>query len=315
MQDSERLMKPTLNILTIGIAAGVVAAILSVGSVVQNALSIILFMLSPLPILLAGLGWGPVAAFVSVIACALSIAGVAGAIPALVVSATTAIPAAVGAYLSGMARAGQGGGEWFPLGSILLIIALTDAAGFVISGLAIGYNAAFVEQLSKEITKQIAVNNPDLATDPAAVQDFVNFLMASIPYLQPASWLMIVMGNLWLALAIARRSGLFKRPQDNWPDALHLPFPALALLALAIFGAWFSSSLGTAIAAFAGALGMAFTMTGFAYLHAQTRGKPWRPAALWLSYVATITFGAAPIFLFAGLYRSAKNSAKSGSTL
>jgi hypothetical protein len=314
-QDSERLMKPTLNILTIGIAAGVVAAILSVGSVVQNALSIVLFMLSPLPILLAGLGWGPVAAVISVIACALSIAGVAGNTPALIISVTTTIPAAIGAYLGGMARVDQGRSEWFPIGNILLVLAITVATGFVISGLAIGYNAEFVEQFSKEFVKQIASTNTELAANPAATQEFVNFLMASIPYLQPASWLMIVMANLWLALLIARRSGLFNRPKDSWPDALHLPPYALALLALAILGAWFSSSLGTAIAAFAGALGMAFTMTGFAYLHAQTRGKPWRPAALWVSYVATITFGAAPIFLIAGLYRSAKSSAPSGSTL
>ena len=313
MQDSETLMKPTLSILTIGVAAGVVAAILSVGSAVQNALSFILFLLSPLPILLAGLGWGPFAAALSVIACGISIALVAGQIPALVIVATTAIPAAIAAYFSGMARIDRDKSEWYPLGSILLFVALAVAAGFVISGVAIGYDATFVEEFSREFVKQLASTNAELATNPAAIKQFVNFLMASIPFLQPATWLVIVMGNIWLALAVARRSALLNRPKDSWPDALQLPIAALPMLALAILGAAFSASLGTAIAAFAGALAMAFTLTGFAFVHAKTRGKPWRPAALWVSYVAALTFGAAPLFLCVGLYRSFKNSASSGS--
>jgi hypothetical protein len=312
MQDSETLMKPTLSMIAIGIAAGVVAAILSVGSVVQNFLSLILFMLSPLPIILAGLSWGPLTAAISVFACATSIAIVAGKIPALVILVTTAIPAALAAYLSGMARAEDSKPEWFPLGSVLLLVALMVAGGFVISGIAIGYNAEFVEQFSKEFVAQISSTNAELAANPAATKQFVDFLMASIPYLQPASWLMIMMANLWLALTIARRSGLFHRPKDNWPDALHLPIYAMPLLALAIIGAAFSASFGSAIAAFVGALAMAFTMTGFALIHAKTRGKPWRSAALWLSYVATLTFGAAPIFFFVGLYRSSKNSVSNG---
>jgi Predicted membrane protein (DUF2232) len=312
MQDSETLMKPTLNIIAIGIAAGAVAAILSVGSLVQNALSFILFILSPLPIILAGLGWGPVAAVLSVVACGLSIAFVAGEIPALIIVVVTAMPAALAAYFGGMARVEHDKSEWFPLGLILLFVSLAVATGFVISGLAIGYNAAFVEEFSKEFVKQLASTNAELAANPAATNEFVNFFMASIPHLLPASWLMIMMGNLWLALLIARRSGLLIRPRDNWPDALHLPVYAIPLLVLAVFGAVFSSSFGTAIAAFAGALGMAFVITGFAFIHVHTRGKPWRPAALWLSYASTLTFWAAPLFLFVGLYRSSKNSVSNG---
>ncbi len=308
-------MKLNLNIVAIGIAAGVVAAVLSAGSVVQNALSLVLFMLSPLPVLLAGLGWGPIAALVSVIACGMSIAAFAGAIPALLIVATTAFPAALAAYFGGMARTEHGQSEWYPLGSILLFVALAVAAGFVISGIAVGYNAAFVEEFSKELIKQLSSTNAELAANPAATKQFVDFLMASIPFLQPASWLLIMMGNFWLALAIARRSNLINRPKDYWPEALQLPMVAVALLALAIIGAFLSVSLGTALMAFAGALAMAFVMTGFAYLHFSTRGKPWRPAALWISYVATLSFGIAPIFLIAGLYRSAKNSVSSGSKL
>ncbi len=315
MQDSETYMKPTLNIVTIGVAAGVVAAILSIGSVVQNALSLVLFVLSPLPILLAGLGWGPVAAIVSVIACGLSIAGVAGELPALVIVATTAIPAALAAYLGGMARTDEGRAEWYPLGTILLLLSLVVATGFVISGYAIGYNAAFVEEFSKEFMKQLASTNRGLGSNPAATKEFVDFLMAAIPFLQPATWLMIIVGNLWLALALARRSGLFNRPKDDWPTALHLPIIAVALLGLAIIGVLLSKSLSTALLAYAGALSMAFTITGFAFVHAATRGKVWRPAALWFTYCATLFFGIAPIFLIAGLYRSAKHSAANGSTL
>ncbi|MGL4490819.1 MAG: DUF2232 domain-containing protein [Rhizobiaceae bacterium] len=306
-------MKPTLNIVAIGIAAGVVAAIMSIGSVVQNALSYVLLLLSPLPILLAGLGWGPVAAAVSVIACGVAIAGVAGPMPALVLVLTTALPSAIAAYLCGMGRTDDGRSEWYPLGLILLLVALAVATGFVISGYAIGYNAAFVEEFAKELTAQLSQSNAEFASNPAAAKQFVDFIVATMPFFQPASWLLIIVANLWLALVIARRSALLQRAKDDWPEALHLPVAAVGLLALMAFGAMFSKSLGMAILAYAGTLSMAFTVTGFALLHTATRGKTWRHAALWFSYCATLFFGLAPLFLIAGLYRSVKNSASNGS--
>lgn len=308
-------MNFNLNAIMIGIATGVVAAILSVGSVVQNALSFVLFVLSPLPILLAGLGWGPLVGALSVVVCGLTIFSVAGSIPTLVILVTTAIPAALAAYFGGMARSMGDKSDWYPLGTILFVLSLTVAIGFVISGFAIGYNTAFVEEFSKEFAKQLASTNPELAANPAATQNFVNFLVASIPFLQPATWLLVIVGNVWLAFAIARRSGLFNRPKDSWPDALELPFVAVPLLCVAVIGAFVSASLGTIIAAFAGSLAMAFTITGFALVHAITRGKTWRPAALCLSYVSTLTFGAAPLFLFAGLFRSARHFAKADTNL
>jgi Predicted membrane protein (DUF2232) len=313
MQDSEQYMNFNLKTVMLGIAAGVAAAILSLSSVVQNTLSFFLFILSPLPVLLAGVGWGPVAGVISVIVCGLSIFIFAGKFLALIIIATTAIPAALAAYCAGMARPDDAQPQWYPLGLILLLTALAVATGFVVSGVTIDYNSAFIEEFSKEFIKQISSTNPDIAANPAALKDFVTLLMASIPFILPACWLMIMMANLWLAIAITRRSGLLNRPQDNWPDALHLPFAAVPLLVLAVIGTFLSNSFGSAVAAFAGGLGMAFTITGFAFVHAKTRGKSWRPAALWLCYVATLTFGAAPIFLFAGLYRTAKNSAPGGS--
>lgn len=306
-------MSPGLTTVLIGMATGVVAAVLSAGSIVQNTLSFMLFILSPLPILLAGLGWGPLAGGISAIVCGLAVSAVAGSIPALIIVVTTAIPAAIAAYLGGMARSDENSFHWYPIGTILLIVSIVVAFGFIVSGYAIGYNAEFVAAFSKEFATKLASTNAELAANPVVLQGLVQFLIASIPFLQPATWLLVIMGNVWLAFVIARRSGLFNRPKDDWPAELELPFVAVALFGLSLIGAFASSAFGTIIAAFAGSLAMAFTITGFALVHAVTRGKTWRPAALWISYVATLTFGIAPLFLFAGLFRTARHSAKSGS--
>ncbi len=66
-------MNRSLTPLMVGAAAGAAAALLSVGSVYQSALSYILFILSPLPLMLAGLGWGPVAGMTAAAACILAV--------------------------------------------------------------------------------------------------------------------------------------------------------------------------------------------------------------------------------------------------
>ena len=304
-------MNLSLNKIMIGIAAGLAAALLSIGLVMQTGLSYALFMLSPLPIMLAGLGWGPIAGVTSVIVFGLVLLFATGEVSAFVTMLVMAIPASVAVYWIAMARAdAQGNQEWFPLGTTLFLTAIAGAFGTMLGGLVIGYGPAFADDLSVEMVKQLAATGPELASDPVTTIAMANFLVRMMPVLYPAIWVAVLAANLWLALKISERSGLFSRPADDWPTGLRMPQAALPLFALAMAGTFLSGGARMIVDVFAGSLGMAFTLAGFAWFHHVTRGKSWRIAALWFGWLLPVITGgvAAAIFLFAGLYASAKKS-------
>ena len=306
-------MTRNLTPIFVGAAAGLAAALLSVGSVAQNAFSIALFVLSPLPIMIAALGWGPVAGLASVTACGLTIWQYAGLSPALIIAATTAIPSAIATYQAGMARHGGDQAEWYPLSSILLTLTLCVAAGFVFVGFIIGYNDEYARTMGVEMVKTLAEADPQFALNPGSTIALANMIVKAIPFLQPASWTLVLLVNFWGALHIARRSGLLQRPKDDFPTLLSMPWLALPLFALAVAGAFLSGGFGLIAACFVGALAMAFTIAGFAKFHAVTRGKAWRAVALSMGYFTVLTIGfPALFFLFAGLFSASKNTANSG---
>lgn len=309
-------MNRSLTPLMVGAAAGAAAALLSVGSVYQSALSYILFILSPLPLMLAGLGWGPVAGITAAAACILAVAAFAGESPAIVIALSTVLPASVAAYLGGMARLEDGNAiEWYSLGRILFFATGLVAAGFVAIGLYLNYPAMTAE-LSVELVKRFAAADPMLAADPIATMNLANSVLKLLPFLQPASWLAVIMANFWLALFISRRSGLFNRPKDDWPTSLKMPTSVLPVFALAMAGTFLSGGYGMIAWCVSGAFSMAFVLTGFAVLHRHSRGKPWRAAALWIAYATSLTIGLPVIaFLFAGLYDTAKKPAADGSNI
>ncbi len=306
-------MNRNLTPIFVGAAAGLAAALLSVGSVAQTGLSFALFVLSPLPIMIAALGWGPVAGFASVAVCGLTIWQFAGLSPALIIAATTAVPSAIATYLAGMARHGGGRAEWYPLSSILLALTLCVAAGFVFVGYLIGFNEEYARTLGVEMVKTLAEADPQFALNPGSTMTLANLIVKAIPFLQPASWTLVLISNFWAALHIARRSGLLQRPKDDFPTSFSMPWLALPLFTLAVAGSFLAGGFGLIASCFAGALAMAFTIAGFAKFHAVTRGKSWRAVALSMGYFTVLTIGfPALFFLFAGLFSASRNTAKSG---
>ncbi len=306
-------MNRSLLPLLIGAAAGIAAALLSVGSVVQTVLSFLLFVLTPLPLMLAGLGWGPIAGGTAAAVCILAIYAFAGEPQAIIIALTTVIPATLAAYYGGMARLDSGRPvEWYPLGSILFALTVAVAAGFILSGVYIDFPKISGE-LSVELVKRIADADPEFAKDPIATMSLANTLIKAVPFLQPSSWLLVMVANFWLALLVSRRSGLFQRPKDDWPTSLKMPSRALPIFAVTMAATFLSGGWQMMAWCVAGAFSTAFVLTGFAALHRISRGQPWRSTALWVAYATSLTIGLpAILFLFAGLYDTAKKPSANG---
>ncbi|MGH6861724.1 MAG: DUF2232 domain-containing protein, partial [Phyllobacterium sp.] len=157
--------------------------------------------------------------------------------------------------------------------------------------------------------QQLAASNPELAPNPEIAQDIALFVVRALPAAQPAVWVMLIVANLYIALRLTAASGRLRRPKDDWPRALRMPRPGLFVFAIACAACFLPGGVGYAATAVAGALGAGFMLAGFAMMHARTRGAPWRPAALWLAYLAVVIFTFTLfLFLLAGLFDTSRSA-------
>ncbi len=294
--------------IAIGVAAGIAAALLSVGSVAQTALSLVLFFVAPLPVMVAGLGWGPAAGIAAVATAFLGVAGFASVLPAIVVAAAITIPAAAMAYFASLARPMETGGmDWYPLSGVLFRTAILVAAGFVLIGVIVGYDAEFIRLFADEVIRQLQAADPQAVITDANKESLRGLLGAVVPFLQPATWMLVLLANFYAALHVARLSGRLARPRDFWPRDLRLPRAAITILAAALALTFVGGTVGAVAAVPAGAFMAAFIVTGVAYFHASTAGRSWRMPALWAAYLSIILVGFPVIvFLFAGFFAAAK---------
>jgi Predicted membrane protein (DUF2232) len=311
MQDSEMNFNP--KSIAIGAAAGLAAALLAVSASTPNALSLLLLFVTPLPVLLAGLGWGTAAGAASVITGFGLIAALGQPMLAAVCALAITIPAAAMAHFASLGQSdGAGGTHWYPLSGVLIRAVALVSAGFMMAGLLIGYNQEFVTQFVDEIAKQAAAANPGMVIDEAAKARFAAILSGLMPYAQPATWFIFLIGNFYAALFIARRSGLLLRSRDFWPSALRLPRIAAPAFAVAMALSFLPGGLGDLAAVAAGTLAIALCAVGLALLHGATLGKPWRFPALWATYLAVIFVSLPLIPLFiAGLFSTARQEPQS----
>ncbi len=127
---------------------------------------------------------------------------------------------------------------------------------------------------------------PDAPTLGASeIDEATAVALALLPAASAISTMGSLLINMWLAGRITFASGRLQRP---WPDLAAIAYPTGAPLLLAVAtGAAFMTGLPGLIAAgFAGPLFFAYVLMGLAVVHFVTRGRPWRPFALWALYAA-----------------------------
>ncbi len=155
---------------------------------------------------------------------------------ALLMALTSYVPAAIGAYLSGLARPASelGGPEgimvWYPLSDIVFRLALMVAASFIIIGFILGFGPDMARELANTLINRLAEADPQFTASDEMRQSVSALLMVALPAIQPATCLAILVGNLYLALRLTALSGRLRRPRDDWPATMRMPRPALLVL-------------------------------------------------------------------------------------
>jgi hypothetical protein len=294
----------------IALAAGCASALMFASIISGALISLLLFYLAPLPLMVAGLGWGPLSATIGGIAAAAGLGAIFGLPYCIAFVLTVALPAWWLGHLALLGRpitapsAGNGAApvapvmEWYPVGRILLWTAGFAALTTMAALFTLGTDAATITgALRRGLLRIIGVRDPAPATGDT--EHFVDALVTIAPAAAAIVAMMTLTLNLWLAAKITATSGRLHRP---WPDMKSAALPPMTLVALSLTLAFcFTGGLLAILAQIlSAALMMAYALTGFAVLHTLTLAMKGR--ALWLSgtYAVVLVFGW-PVLAMVGL--------------
>ena len=289
-----------IAIILIGLAAGCASALMFASIISGALISLLLFYLAPLPLMVAALGWGPIAATVGGIVAASGLGAIFGLPYCIAFAITVALPAWWLGHLALLGRplpdAASGYEtapaapelEWYPVGRLLLWIATFAALTTVAAMLTLGSDTETITAaLRRGLTRILD------ARDPASSGD-IDRWVAALAVIAPAAATIVAMMtltlNLWLAARITATSGRLHRP---WPDMKRAELPPMTLVALSVALAF--CFIGGLVAMFAQiattALMMAYAFIGFAVLHTVTLALKSRVFWLCCAYAVVVTFG------------------------
>lgn len=303
----------------IGIGAGLVAAALFASLATNSTLAVTLFYLTPLPILLAGIGWGVRAAQLAFATAALLVGLILNLTTAVAFTLYIGLPGVVLSHLMLLRREIPASGasdavpagvapavEWYPLGRIiawasLMAGALVTLGLVMLGGDGEGYRHAVKAMFDENALKQLqTVLGADFGQE-----QFDRFVERFTRYILPAFaggfWLLVMLANLWLAAKSAAISGQLSRPL---PSFAGLDYPPLLLAGFAAAAAltFASGLMGLTGTAFLGGFACAYLILGLAVVHVMAAGSQLKLLMLGLLYTGLfLTPWVAPILVLMGL--------------
>lgn len=276
----------------IGLGSGLVSALLFYSAARGGALlGKLLLFLTPLPSLLAGLGWGWLPAAAGALAGSLVMAGAATLPFGVGYFLAVGFPAALVAYLAYLSRPSphdQSAREWYPAGRLMAALSLYGGALPVLVLPLIGGSYDGLRSTAAEFFRRFSTNAPEFGLKSLSapqIDALADFIVTVTPGAIAVYWLAIMTPNLYLAGRVARASGRLGR---DWPDLPALAYPPgfSLLLALALLGSFAPGAIGIAGTSLTGALLFAYLIAGLSLIHFIARHRArW---ILWIVYASLL---------------------------
>ena len=287
--------------LLIGLPTGLVSAVLFASASSGTLLGVmILFFLAPMPLAIAGLGWGSTTGLIAGTTGSAIIFVIANPSAAIFYILAIALPMAASAHLLMLSRQVQSSEpdttinlEWYPVGRLVAFAALWAAILAAIALLSTATDLETLRQTLREAFDKMLTPGgagEALTKTPLTEQDkkrFIDLMIATLPGALATLWLLVALLNLWLAGHAARISGRLMRP---WPDlaALTLP-PQMPLAFAAAIAATFLGGIPGLIATGAAfSIMTAYVLVGLAIAHWITRPMAARAAILTTVYLSLV---------------------------
>jgi hypothetical protein len=253
-------------------AAGLVSACLCLWAFRGYPLGPAFFWLAPLPLFLAGIGFGAGAAVGATGIGALVLFLLGPPVGLWIFVLAFAAPAAI---LSAAAHR-EGG-----LGLPLALLGILPAAGIAGAALYLADSPGGLEGVLQRMART-ALRRFDIAGNTGLVSDIVRVKAAALGFWLSLAWA----GNAWVAAKLLDRAGI--APAPAWSTA-RLPgwYPILPALAL---GLWLAADEGGDAIELSLLLVLLtpLLLHGLAVLHTRTRGRGERPLLLGGIYVALV---------------------------
>jgi hypothetical protein len=263
-----------------GAAAGLVSAVASLVAFQGLPMGTVLFWLAPLPLFLAGLGFGLVAFGLALLVASLALLLASpGFGPALVWLGAYGVPAAL------LLGTGLKPGPQLSLGLPLALLGLWPACVVLLAGMFLaGPDGGLEGELREAVTLGLARMGVDAPA--ATVEQIVRLKAAAL-----ALWLGFVLAaNAAFAQRLLARRGLALRPVAVWRHA-RLPRWYPALPALAVLGWLLADAADTLLPmSLALVLAVPLLLQGLAALHTRLAAVAWRAPALAAVYVLLFVF-------------------------
>lgn len=282
------------NVFLLAIAAGIVSAVVFASATTgAMVLRVVLFLLTPLSLYLAGLGLGVIPGAIAAITATTTVMLITNPLTAEIYAISTAIPAFVCTRFTLMSRGPEDQREWYPIGRIVVFAALFAGLFAMLALIMMG--GGDIETLTKMLRGAVqAFVKSELTQIPGApaigeseIDQITRSTLSTLPWALGLLAMTTTLLNLWLAGRITLASGRLVRP---WPDLAQFKMPAGATLALFVaIGLTFTGGLtGLLSAGVAAPFTLAFALVGLGLVHVLTRGSPWRSFILSSLYIGAI---------------------------
>ncbi|WP_291867134.1 hypothetical protein [Bradyrhizobium sp.] len=288
------------TIVLIAIAAGSASGLMFASIISRALISLLLLYFAPLPLMVAALGWGPLAATIGGIGAATVLGATFGLPFCIAFVVMVALPAWWLGHLALLGRPvsidGSGEGattvapvmEWYPIGRLLLWIAGFGVLSTMATLLTLGSDAATITEALR--AGLLRILSPGVAASSDDIKQRIDAAVMIAPAAAANSAMTMLMLNFWLAARIAATSGRLRR---SWPDLRSTDLPPMTLAALSAAIAFcFSGGLLAMLAqTVTAALLMIYALIGFAVLHTLTLGLKGRGLWLTCAYATVVLSG------------------------
>lgn len=307
------MLGTTPTYLLVGLVAGLVAALFFGAVITGSAVSIGLVFLIPLPLFIAGLGWGVVSALLGAAVGTIALVLMAGFKVGLAFALQMGAAPVILSHLALISRPAppgpngeEAGVEWYPEGRLVLwtTAIITGMIGIIV--LVGGIDKAVLQSWGTEAVGQLTKLQKQVAGEGGNAEALENFKTAFeglVPHILSITSLVWTVMTLAVFGLATRLLGAVKRNIRTWAPFCRLEFPRGASLALAagVAASFLPGQLGLIGEAGMVAMVTAFCLLGLASIHGILEHSTARTPLLFFVYTVIFFFPLAlPVVLALG---------------